>query len=184
MDQNKEIVVIQSQNSVSESQNLPEVETTVNSDIVFTTSTRIDSKAPTRGFLSPKVVRTGQALTKKNRAFLELLCAGKDTVEAYKLAGYKGSTNASYQLRYQLKEELKELLELEGIDRTGLKIKAKQLLDMGLPPDLKYLSPKMYLEALKFVEKLIGQEKGSDIKITPFVVHGDVTINEGGNKNV
>ena len=156
------------------------IETTADSNVLLTAPPGVAIERPVRAFLAPKNRKEDRALTKKNRAFLELLCAGKGTLEAYHLAGYKGTANAAYVLRHQLKNELSELLELEGIDRTGLKIKAKQLLDLGLPEDLKHLSPKMYLETLRFLEKLTSNDKQPDIKISPFVIETN-TVNIAEN---
>src|SRR5216684_5765687 len=70
--------------------------------------------SPSKALRLPK---QGPKLTMRNRSFLEHLLAGKTTVEAYRLAGYTGKSDAPYQLRLRLKEELKQALEGEGFDR-------------------------------------------------------------------
>ena len=137
--------------------------------------------SPTISTNAPNLMGRASKLTNKNRSFLEHLMAGKSTLEAYRLAGYNGKGDAPYQLRLRLKEQLKNLLESEGLDRNGLKIKVKRMLELGLDPEVRHLSPKMYLETLRFVDKLLEKEAESSPVISPFIIQTD-TVNISESK--
>lgn len=175
MEENKEnieSVVEKNADLTSEMTNIDDIQKSQQSDTSLTTLSTMPSKALNLRKQTPK-------LTLRNQSFLNHLIAGKTTLEAYRLAGYKGNVHAAYQLRSQLKEQLKVALEAEGLDRNGLKIRIKQMLEMGLDPEVKTLSPKMYLETLRFADKLMEHEHESDIKISPFLINTSaVTINE------
>lgn len=172
MEQDSQSIPEKNMNLTSEIVNPADIHNLPKSDISLSTSSTIASKAPI-------LRKQGGKLTLKNQSFLNHLLAGKSTIDAYRLAGYKGNGHAAYQLRSQLKEQLKSLLEAEGLDRNGLKIKVKRMLELGLNPEITSLSPKMYLDVLRFADKLMEHENESDIKISPFLINTEqVTIND------
>jgi hypothetical protein len=121
-------------------------------------------------------------ITPKNRLFLSLLTSGKSTLEAYKEAGYKGNDHAAYQLRSDLKEELIKVLEGQGIDRAGLMLSLKQLIDQ---PTLEEVNGKVLLKhklaALNLLFKMVESQtpdKTDRPKITAFIVNNKLSTNQ------
>lgn len=109
-------------------------------------------------------------LTKQARCFLELLISGKSTIEAYALAGYKGkTTQCAYNLRYQLRDQMYEMMEKMGLDRTGVLLEMKKLVEMPLDADKVNVDQK--LQILKFLAKLQGEKEIEHPKITPFLIN-------------
>jgi hypothetical protein len=118
-------------------------------------------------------------LSRKARAFLELLVAGKSTLEAYELAGYTGEKHAAYQLRSDLRFHLVQMLEAHGVSREDTKIQLMELLK--LPVSERTVSVGTKLKLLKFLDKLTEPQREGGA-ITPFLVNiaepKSVTINE------
>lgn len=112
--------------------------------------------------------KTDNKLSLKQRCFLEHLCAGKSTLEAYKLAGYKGKAKSAYQLRYELKGQLIELLEAEGVSRDGIMVEVKKLMDIPVAQQMVNVDQKVKI--LRFLATLIPEEAKAKPKITPFVI--------------
>ena len=109
-------------------------------------------------------------LTKQARCFLELLVSGKSTIEAYALAGYKGkTTQCAYNLRYQLRDQMYEMMEKMGLDRTGVLLETKKLLEM--PLDAQSVNVDQKIQILKFLAKLQGEKEIEHPKITPFLIN-------------
>jgi hypothetical protein len=109
-------------------------------------------------------------LTKQARCFLELLVSGKSTIEAYALAGYKGqTTQCAYNLRYQLRDQLYEMMEKMGLDRSGVLLEMKKLMDLPVAQQVVNVDQKMQM--LKFLSKLQGEKEIERPKITPFLIN-------------
>lgn len=125
-----------------------------------------------------------KALTTKNKAFLQHLADGRPTLEAYKLAGYKGEAHAAYQLRSDLKAHLALLLENGGWSRETLASEVKKLNELPLDPNITNVNFKQKLDILRLMDKALPKEisKADKPKITPFVIGinnaESVTINE------
>lgn len=135
-----------------------------------------------------KTLKEPRPLTAKNRSFLQHLAAGKPTLEAYALAGYKGDNHAAYQLRSDLKEHLQLLLEQGGWSREQIAVEANKLMALPLNPDVKNVNFKQKLDLLKFMDKALSAGKGSNEKprITPIVIGinkpQQVTISDSNTK--
>ncbi len=109
-------------------------------------------------------------LTKQARCFLELLISGKSTIEAYALAGYKGkTTQCAYNLRYQLRDQMYEMMEKMGLDKTGVLLEMRKLMDLPLVQQEVNVDQK--LQILKFLAKLQGEKELQSPKITPFLIN-------------
>lgn len=109
-------------------------------------------------------------LTKQARCFLELLVSGKSTIEAYALAGYKGkTTQCAYNLRYQLRDQMYEMMEKMGLDRSGVLLEMKKLMDLPVAQQVVNVDQK--LQMLKFLAKLQGEKSLEQPKITPFLIN-------------
>lgn len=114
-----------------------------------------------------------RALTPKNQAFLSFLIEGKSTLDAYKLAGYKGESHTAYQLRYELKEELINRLEAQGIDKAGLMTGLKGL--MELPIEANAVTVKERLDILKVLAKMLPSSNSNEKPaITRFVINTQI----------
>lgn len=113
-----------------------------------------------------------KALTAKNRAFLQHLAAGRPTLEAYSLAGYKGESHAAYQLRSDLKSHLALLLEQGGFSREQLGVEINKLNALPLDENLKNVNFKQKLDILRLMDKALPKviEGGSKPKVTPFII--------------
>jgi hypothetical protein len=127
--------------------------------------------------------RAKKELTRKNRAFLELLLSGKPTQEAYTLAGYKGGGNAPYVLRSELKWVLQEMLAGQGLDRVGLKMELKKLL--ALPVIEMPVTVEQRLKILKFMDKLTEDQDAKSAPISGFHVeiNSPSAVNITGSQN-
>ena len=126
-------------------------------------------------------------LTKKARCFLELLCAGKGTVDAYKLAGYTGEDEAAYHLRSILKDQLYAMLKARGLSREGILLELKHLKESPTAEEIegKPLTFDQKLALLKFLAKLVPErDMLAAPKVTPFFLNIEaadgVTIKGGG----
>ena len=120
-----------------------------------------------------------KALTRRARAFLELLVAGKSTLEAYELAGYTGEPHSAYQLRSDLRFHLAQAIEAHGVSPSDVKIELIKLLK--LPVAEQTVSVRTKLNLLKFMDKLT-ETQAERAPITPFLVNiqdpKSVQINE------
>jgi len=85
------------------------------------------SLQPSDGKKSNQIVK----LTNRARLFIEFMCDGLKTYEAYLKAGYKGSAHASYELRRLLSNHLRERLEARGFSMEGV---AQELLSLSDHP--------------------------------------------------
>lgn len=122
----------------------------------------------------PKSPATSQArpLTEKNKRFLQHLADGRPTLEAYKLAGYKGEAHAAYELRSALKPHLASLLEAGGWSREQLASEVRKLNELPLDPSIKNVNFKQKLDILRLMDKALPKEipLKDKPKITPFVI--------------
>lgn len=111
-----------------------------------------------------------KALTAKNKAFLQHLAAGRPTLEAYHLAGYKGENHAAYQLRSDLKQHLAVLLESGGFSREQLAVEVNRLNELPLDPTIKNVNFRQKMDILRLMEKALPKPMagGSKPTITPF----------------
>ncbi len=114
-------------------------------------------------------IKKEKALTARNKSFLNHLAAGRPTLEAYNLAGYKGDTHAAYQLRSDLKMYLARLLEEGGFSREHLASEITKLNTMPLDPSIKNVNFKQKLDVLRLMEKALPKPTSSMTgqKITP-----------------
>jgi len=114
-------------------------------------------------------------LTAKNRLFLQLLTQGNSTLTAYREAGYKGSDHSAYQLRSDLKEELIKVLEGQGIDRAGLMLTLKNLIDRPTIEEVNgTILLKHKLTALNLLAKMVEAQTPVNSprpQITAFIVN-------------
>jgi hypothetical protein len=119
-------------------------------------------------------VDEAKVLTPKNKAFLQHLAAGRPTLEAYALAGYKGEPHAAYQLRSELKAHLAVLLEQGGFSREQLAVEVNRLNELPLDPSIKNVNFKQKLDILRLMEKALPKPTfdSKTVQITPFVVFG------------
>lgn len=133
---------------------------------------------------SNKAVRP---LTAKNKAFLQHLADGRPTLEAYKLAGYKGDAHAAYQLRSDLRVHLANLLEMGGWSRESLATEVKKLNEIPLDPSIRNVNFKQKLDILRLMDKALPKEipLNERPKISPFIIGinnpGSVEIHEAGS---
>lgn len=131
---------------------------------------------------APKAVVEGpRPLTAKSRSFLTHLAAGRPTLEAYALAGYKGEAHAAYQLRSDLKCHLMKLLEQGGWSREQVAVETNKLMALPLDPEVKNVNFKQKLDLLKFMDKALesgNKGNGNKPSITP------VRITFGGSKPI
>ena len=67
------------------------------------------------------------AYTAKNVMFCRLILEGHPTVEAHKMAGYKGDPHAAYELRSKLRGLLRVEAEKRGISMEGVAADLAQL---------------------------------------------------------
>lgn len=113
-------------------------------------------------------------LTSKNRSFLNHLAAGRPTLEAYALAGYKGEAHAAYQLRSELKAHLAVLLEQGGFSRETLAVEVNRLNQLPLDPAITNVNFKQKMDVLRLMDKALPKpnDKGLHVEITPFVLFG------------
>lgn len=123
-------------------------------------------------------------LTPKNKAFLTYLCKGLKTFDAYKAAGYKGQETAAYDLRARLKGYLSELLEAHGIDKTGLLLEWKKLLELPLSETEQFVTVKEKVQILNGAGKLLANKdvKDEHRKYTPFIVNMYQGVKVNGEK--
>jgi hypothetical protein len=110
-----------------------------------------------------------KALTARSQSFLNHLAAGRPTLEAYSLAGYKGNAHAAYQLRSDLKQHLARLLEDGGFSREHLALEINKLNTMPLDPSIKNVNFKQKLDVLRLMEKALPKPAStmSGKQITP-----------------
>jgi hypothetical protein len=111
-----------------------------------------DSKNNTLVNATPSKVR---ALTPRAKAFLQHIADGRPTLEAYKLAGYKGENHAAYQLRCELKQHLATLLEQGGFSREQLAVEMNRLNTLPLDPAIKNVNFKQKMDVLRLMEKAL-----------------------------
>lgn len=118
-------------------------------------------------------------LTKRNRSFLNHLAAGRPTLEAYRLAGFKGEPHAAYELRSKLRMVLAQMLEARGIDRADLMVQAKTLVDLPLDPQIQSVTVKQKVDILRLYDKILGSVEGGQPQITPIALNfGDVNVTQ------
>lgn len=139
---------------------------------------------PTEAEGKPLVKNKGgrpAGLTRKARVFLELLCSGKKTVEAYRLAGYEGGEPAAYHLRSVLRTQLMAMLKARGLSHEGIILELKHLAEAPSQEEVagQSLTFDQKLNLLKFLAKLTTETSAlGRPKITPF------TLNIEGAENV
>jgi len=102
-----------------------------------------------------KETKKVKALTARSKSFLNHLAAGRPTLEAYALAGYKGDAHAAYQLRSDLKQHLARLLEEGGFSREHLALEITKLNTMPLDPSIQNVNFKQKLDVLRLMEKAL-----------------------------
>lgn len=107
----------------------------------------------------------GRKATDKNRLFVRLILEGKGTVEAHKLAGYKGDAHAAYELRGKLKALLALEAERRGVSLEGLKADAAALNSLPLAQQSVNVREKLAImaETRKIVELAGGGAKNAVI---------------------
>lgn len=110
-----------------------------------------------------------KTLTPRAKAFLQHICAGRPTLEAYSLAGYKGEAHAAYQLRSDLKSHLAVMLEQAGYSREQLAADLIKLNNLPLDPNIKNVNFKQKVDVLRLMEKALPKQLNSSEKpaITP-----------------
>jgi hypothetical protein len=129
------------------------------------------------------VVKKQPALTKRNKSFLMHLANGRPTLEAYKLAGFKGEPHAAYELRSKLRSVLGHMLEARGIDRQDLMIQAKQLADLPLDPQIQSVTIKQKVDILRLYDKILAGVDEAKPVISPVNFNfGDVTLEQAPTK--
>lgn len=122
-------------------------------------------------------VKKQPVLTKRNKSFLMHLANGRPTLEAYKLAGFKGEPHAAYELRSKLRSVLGSMLEARGIDRQDLMIQAKQLADLPLDPQISSVTIKQKVDILRLYDKILAGVDEAKPVISPVNFNfGDVTL--------
>lgn len=111
-----------------------------------------------------------RGLSKRAQSFLHHLAAGRPTLEAYSLSGYKGEPHAAYQLRSDLKQHLAALLEQGGFSREALASEVNRLNELPLDPNIKNVNFKQKLDLLRLMDKALPKQlpSGERPKITPF----------------
>lgn len=119
--------------------------------------------------MSESTNKKPKALTARSKSFLNHLAAGRPTLEAYALAGYKGEAHAAYQLRSDLKQHLARLLEEGGFSREHLASEINKLNTMPLDPSIKNVNFKQKLDVLRLMEKALPKPTSpmAGHKITP-----------------
>lgn len=108
-------------------------------------------------------------ISKQQEKFLHYLSRGFSTREAHKLAGYKGSYQSAYSLRAKLRQELRDMLDADGMSKTGVLLEIKKLMDM--PMSDKSISINQKIRALQLLTNTLKDEPDKDKPaITPFVI--------------
>lgn len=113
-------------------------------------------------------------LTKKARCFLELILAGKDTKEAYNLAGYEGSDESAWHLRSVLRDQLYAMLKTRGMSREGILMQLRKGFESPTEEELagKPLNFDQKLQLMKFLAKLTPEKDMLEKpKVTPFLLN-------------
>lgn len=154
----------------------------------FSPSMSNDQEDPNNRLPAPIPQKAGaRPLTAKNKAFLQHLANGRPTLEAYKLAGYKGDAHAAYQLRSDLRTHLANLLEMGGWSRESLASEVQKLNEIPLDPTIKNVNFKQKLDILRLMDKALPKEiaLNDKPKISPFIIGinnpGSVEIHEAGS---
>lgn len=125
-----------------------------------------------------KQTDTKLTLTKQNLKFIDLLLKDVKVFDAYRIAGYKGNKEASYQLKHKLKPFIEKYYEIEGLSKEGYKTRLLNLLSLpcvdsktGAPIDK--LSFNQYKEVLMLLrDELNRAEERTSTRpqITAFVI--------------
>jgi len=127
-----------------------------------------------------------QKLTKQNLKFIELRAKGLSVVEAYKLAGYKGThPEQAYQLSHQVKNKVTELIEEDGYNKNSFMLQMSELLKLPLARvnnlgnkigDVDYLTVEEKLKVLRLFKDTLPEMK----KETNVIPRFQIFMNDGG----
>lgn len=98
----------------------------------------------------------GPALTPKNALFVRLMLDGKSTVDAHRLAGYKGDPHAAYELRSKLRGYLRQEASNRGISAEGIAVDLAALDALPVVQPVVNVKEKLAIIAAK--QKLIEME--------------------------
>lgn len=106
-------------------------------------------------------------LTKRAKSFLAHLAAGRPTLEAYALAGYRGEPHAAYTLKVVLRHKLGDELMKQGWGRDELNVQVHALSELPLDPTVKAVSVKQKIDILKLYDKMLPKPLADRPAITP-----------------
>lgn len=113
-------------------------------------------------------------LTPKNLKYIQLrLEDGLSPQQAYFKAGYTGKTySAPYEMEHYLKGEIQKIVEMNGVNRHTLMIKAKKLIDLPIAEveNNTPISVKTHIQVLKLADKLIPENDTKRPVISPIII--------------
>lgn len=121
-------------------------------------------------------------LTSKNRCFLEFLSQGKNTLEAYKLAGYQGDDHAAYELKSKLSKDFEAYLTAKGLSRADLMLAVKKLIDLPIVND-EHKTMKDQMKLLTMWLKMLPTESNNKPSITAFVINNHNAVKGSSTAN-
>lgn len=108
-------------------------------------------------------------LTDRNRLFIHLILSGNSTVEAHKLAGYKGDDHAAYELRCKLGPAIAAEASARGVSEEGLMADMASLDSLPVAHGGSVtVEQKLKLMGLK--QKFLKDKADGERELTRFVV--------------
>ena len=129
-------------------------------------------------------------LTPKNLKYIQLrLEEGLTPQYAYHKAGYTGTAySAPYEMESYLKPELQKIVEMNGINKHNLMVKAKRLIDLPIREieNDTPISVKTHIQCLKLADKLIPENDSKRPTISPIIIktgNGPTQVNVGDGPN-
>lgn len=121
-------------------------------------------------------------LTEQNWLMFKYIQAGKTVKDAYKLAGYLGtSIQAPYQVYKIMKKKIEAIWDADNADSLRLKMETKKIADMPLRETT--IKAETKLKAIETLHKLQDKDNKTGRVITPFIVFkdngGQITASQG-----
>lgn len=108
--------------------------------------------------------------TPKQRLFVHLILQGKSTVEAHRLAGYKGSPHAAYELRSKLRAEIAAEAAARGVSADGVSADIAAMDELPVDVPEKGLSVDQKLKLIGLKHKVLSDRKEAGRDLAEFVI--------------
>lgn len=107
--------------------------------------------------IEPRKEQKELALTEQNWKFLHHIRLGAKIIDAYKLAGYEGtSPNAAYVLYNTIKKKLQEVIESDGFDKLRLSLEMSKLVSLPLAESKQDVTFSEKLKALRLAHTIMS----------------------------